>query len=149
MEAEAFPAPRRPLPELEFRLVADRETRAGFSRLVTACFHIPPSIAALIYEHDEPWHTPLEIWLGYHNGQAVTSVAVIGAAGALGIYSVATMPGWRGRGYAEAVMRYAVDRQRAKGVEGPLVLQSSPAGLELYRKLGFRRVTRYFVFASA
>jgi ribosomal protein S18 acetylase RimI-like enzyme len=149
MEAEEFPAPRRAMPELEYRLVTDRETRVGFSRLVTACFHIPVSIAALIYEHDQPWHAPLDIWLGYRDGQAVTSAAVIGAAGGLGIYSVATLPAWRGRGYAEAVMRHAVADQRAKGVSGPLVLQSSPGGLELYRKLGFRRVTRYFVFASA
>jgi ribosomal protein S18 acetylase RimI-like enzyme len=149
MEAEEFPAPRRAMPELEYRLVVDRETRVAFSRLVTASFHIPASIAGLIYEHDQPWHAPLDIWLGYRDGQAVTSAAVIAAAGGLGIYSVATLPAWRGRGYAEAVMRHAVADQRAKGVSGPLVLQSSPGGLELYRKLGFRRVTRYFVFASA
>lgn len=149
METEEFPAARRAMPELEFRPVCDRESRAGFSRLVTACFHIPTSIAGIIYEHDAPWHAPLDIWLGYHDGQPVTSAAVIAAAGGLGIYSVATLPAWRGRGYAEAVMRHAVADQRAKGVSGPLVLQSSPAGLELYRKLGFRRVTRYFVFASA
>lgn len=149
METDQFPAPRRALPDLEYRLVADRETRSSFSHLVTACFHIPPSVTLAVYEHDEPWLAPLDIWLGYHDGQAVTSAAVIAAAGGLGIYSVATLPAWRGRGYAEAVMRHAVADQRRKGVEGPLVLQSSPAGLELYRKLGFRRVTRYFVFASA
>jgi ribosomal protein S18 acetylase RimI-like enzyme len=149
MEAEEFPAPRRALPALDFRPVTDHETRAAFSQLVTACFHIPASIGAVVYEHDDPWYAPLEIWLGYRDGQAVTSAAVMAAAGGVGIYSVATLPAWRGRGYAEAVMRHAVAEQRARGVEGPLVLQSSPAGLELYRKLGFRRVTRYFVFASA
>lgn len=149
METEEFPAPRRALPALEYRLVSDRETRADFSRLVTCCFHIPAEVAAAIYEHGEPWCAPLDIWLGYRDGEAVTSAAVISAAGGLGIYSVATLPAQRGHGYAEAVMRHAVAAKRAAGAAGPLVLQSSPAGLELYRKLGFRRVTRYFVFATA
>jgi ribosomal protein S18 acetylase RimI-like enzyme len=149
MEADDFPPRRRALPELVYRLASDRATRRDFAHIVTACFHIPATISAIIYEHDEPWQTPLDIWLGYRDGQAVTSAAVIPAAGGLGIYSVATLPAWRGRGYAEAVMRHAVEDQRAKGVAGPLVLQSSPAGLDLYRKLGFRRVTRYFVFSTA
>lgn len=149
MEADEFPERRRALPELEYRLVGDRQTRTDFAHIVTSCFHIPTTIASMVYEHDEPWHAPLDIWLGYRDGQAVTSAAVIAAADSLGIYSVATLPAWRGRGYAEAVMRHAVEDQRARGVQGPLVLQSSPAGMDLYRKLGFRRVTRYFVFATA
>lgn len=149
METEEFPVPRRALPELEYRLVTAGEMRASFSHLVTACFHIPASVAAVVYEHGDPWTAPVDIWLGYRDGQAVTSAAVIHEAGAVGIYSVATLPAWRGRGYAEAVMRHAVADQRRKGAAGPLVLQSSPSGLELYRRLGFRRVTRYFVFATA
>jgi len=30
----------------------------------------------------------------------------------------------------------------------PLVLQSSPSGLELYRRLGFVRTTRFVIFST-
>jgi len=149
MEADDLPAPRRSLPKLDYRLVGDAATRRDFSCIVAQCFHIPASIAHIIYEGSEPWNAPLEIWLGYHEGQPVTSAAVIDAAGSLGIYSVATMPQWRGKGMAEAIMRHAITDIRSRGAHGPLVLQSSPAGLDLYRRLGFRRVTRYFVFATS
>lgn len=148
METEEMPKTRRELPVLEYRRVEDRTTRSDFSRIVSQCFHIPAAISQRIYETDEPWNAPLEIWLGYYDGYAVTSSAVIDAAGALGIYSVATLPAWRGRGMGEAVMRHAVSNLRERGVRGPLVLQSSPAGIDLYRRLGFRRTTRYFVFAT-
>ncbi len=149
MEAEDFPPLKRRLPELEYRRVCDAVTRGHFSSLVSQCFHIPPTVADLVYESDEYFYAPLEIWLGYHEGRAITSAAVIAAADSIGIYSVATLSPWRGQGLAEAVMRHAVDDLRNRGAGGPLVLQSSPAGYDLYRRLGFRRVTRYFVFATS
>jgi len=59
---------------------------------------------------------------------------------------VSTRPGHRRRGIAEALMRAAL----ADFTQGtsPLVLQSSRAGLKLYQGLGFRRVTRYFIYSS-
>ncbi len=86
--------------------------------------------------------------MGYVGPRAVTCAAFIEAAGAIGIYSVGTLPGWRGKGCAEAIMRIGVERLRRRGARGPIVLQSSPAGFELYRRLGFRRCTRYYVFSS-
>jgi ribosomal protein S18 acetylase RimI-like enzyme len=147
MEVDALPAPRRHLPHLEFRRVEDAETRAAFSSIVTQCFHIPPDIARLVYEYEPAWRSPLRVWLAYDGGLAVSSTAAIVAGGGLGLYSIATLPGLRGHGFAEAAMRYALDELRATGATGPVVLQSSPAGLELYRRLGFRKVTRYFVYA--
>jgi GNAT superfamily N-acetyltransferase len=148
METAQFPAPRRPLPALEIRRVHDQRTRSAFARLVAGCFNIPIGITTQVYESEQVWLSPLRMYIGYHEGNAVASAGVIAEAGAIGIYSVATLPTWRRIGMAEAVMRFAVDELRAEGAEGPLVLQSSPAGLELYRKLGFSRTTRYFVFAT-
>jgi ribosomal protein S18 acetylase RimI-like enzyme len=78
------------------------------------------------------------------DGAAVATTVIVEAAGAAGIYSVSTNPGWRRRGYAEALMRAALG-ERARG---RVLLQSSRAGLRLYQKMGFRRVTRFFVYGS-
>jgi ribosomal protein S18 acetylase RimI-like enzyme len=149
MEMDNFPEfPKRPLPKLEYRRVGDDETRAAFRLIVEVCFQIPHDVARVIYDDPARWDFPLEVWLGYADGEPIVSTAVNQAAGAIGIYSVATMPAYRGRGYAEALMRHAVQDLRDRGATGPLVLQSSPAGLELYRKLGFTRTTRFFVYAT-
>ncbi|MBI5085939.1 MAG: GNAT family N-acetyltransferase [Acidobacteria bacterium] len=148
MELDELAPPRRPLPDLSYRRVSDSDTRADFAHLVANCFHIPTDISHRIYGEEGAWSGPLEVWLGYSGGCAVASTAVIAAAGAVGIYSVATQPGFRGKGLAEAVMRHAIAQMRQRGEHGPLVLQSSPSGLELYRRLGFRRNTRYWVFST-
>lgn len=148
METPDLVPARRTLPELEYRRVQDAATRTAFSHIVSQCFHIPNAISQVIYEAEEPWSHRLEVWLGYRDGYAVTSTALIEEAGAIGIYSVATLPAFRGQGLAEATMRNAISDMRRRGAEGPLILQSSPSGLDLYRKLGFKRTTRYFVFAT-
>jgi ribosomal protein S18 acetylase RimI-like enzyme len=69
-----------------------------------------------------------------------------------GVYNVATLPGHQRRGYGEAVMRYALaDARRASGMahgEQRVILQSTPAGLKLYERMGFRTVARVSVYSS-
>ena len=68
--------------------------------------------------------------------------------GAIGVYNVATMPDQQRRGYGEAVMRYAVsEAQKEHGIERT-ILQSTPAGLRLYERMGYRKITRVSVYAS-
>jgi len=139
--------PKRPLPPLDCHRVADDETRSAFRRIVEVCFQIPHDVARIVYDDPIRWNFPLEVWLGYASGEPVASAAVINAADSIGMYSVATLPQYRGKGYAEALMRHAVKDMRCRGVDGPIVLQSSPAGSELYRRLGFQRTTRFYVYA--
>ncbi len=148
MEIDELPPQKRPLPAIEVRRAAEAQVRQDFADIVGQCFYIPAQLAHEVYDDPGPWGAPLEIFVGYSGGRAVTCAAFIEAAGAIGIYSVGTLPGWRGQGFAEAIMRHGVAEFRRRGAAGPLVLQSSPAGMELYRRLGFRRTTRYFVFSS-
>jgi ribosomal protein S18 acetylase RimI-like enzyme len=57
------------------------------------------------------------------------------AAGVVGIYSVATPPEHRRKGYGEAITRAAMQVARL-----PAVLQPSAMGEGLYRRLGFEPV---------
>jgi ribosomal protein S18 acetylase RimI-like enzyme len=150
MEMDDFPeTPERILPSIECLKVTDDTTRASFRRIVEVCFQIPHDVARIVYDDPNRWDFPLEVWLGYVEGEPVVSTAVIEAAGAIGIYSVATLPQYRGKGYAEAMMRHAVADLRNRGAAGPIVLQSSPMGIELYRRLGFQRTTRFFIYATS
>jgi GNAT superfamily N-acetyltransferase len=149
MEAQDLAAPSHPLPDLDFEPVANARERQAFTGLIAAAFHIPYPTARVLYEPEERWRCALEAWVGYFDGQPVTCGAAVEHAGALGIYSVATLANHRRRGCAEAVVRHAVAQRRQRGFLGPLVLQSTPDGRRLYRALGFRRTTRFAVYATA
>lgn len=148
MELPDFPAAHHDLPALEYRAVGRGETCRDFTCLANACFQIPEAIGSAVYGTADAWNTPLRMWLGYENGLAVTSAATVATGEALGVYSVGTLPRRRRRGFAEAAMRHAVTQARRAGCSAPLILQSSPSGLSLYRGLGFKRTTGYRVFAT-
>jgi len=146
MEIDALAEPARGLPRLEMRRVADAETRRHFCDLIAVSFQIPESIAERVYLPEPPWRESLAGYVGYAEGEPVSSTALMRTADAVGVYSVSTRPGRRRRGVAESLMRLCL-ADFAPGVS-PIVLQSSRAGLKLYQMLGFRRVTRYFIYSS-
>lgn len=147
LEVDDLPAPRRRLPAPEVRTGADAQARSDFADIVAQCFSIAPPVAHQIYDDPSRWGSQIDIFIGYSQDRAVTCAAFIEAAGAIGVYSVGTLPNWRGQGYAEAIMRHGIGELRRRGAAGPIVLQSSPAGMDLYHRLGFRRATRYYVFS--
>jgi ribosomal protein S18 acetylase RimI-like enzyme len=59
-----------------------------------------------------------------------------------GVYNIATHPAARGRGVGTAVTAAAVEAGRSWGCDR-VVLQASPMGESLYRKMGFRTVVTY------
>jgi ribosomal protein S18 acetylase RimI-like enzyme len=148
MDTRQLVEPRRRLPNLAFRQVEDEQTRRHFSRLVCASFHIPPAMADAVYSLDRFWAGPLKAWVGYEAGRPVTTTAAVDSSGVLGVYSVATMPDCRRKGYGEAAVRHAVARLLEQGAGGPVVLQSSPGAYSLYRSMGFRSRTRFYIFAT-
>ena len=86
--------------------------------------------------------------MGYAGGLPVTSAAVLAAGAAVGLYAVGTVPAEVRKGYAEAVVRHALERTiESSGIELS-VLESSDAGFPLYRAMGYRTVTRYAVFGT-
>jgi ribosomal protein S18 acetylase RimI-like enzyme len=80
--------------------------------------------------------------------EPVSTTAIVKGGSVLGVYNVATMPGYQHRGYGEAVMRHAlIDTGRQHGIER-VILQSTPAGYRLYERMGFRTVTKVAVYST-
>ena len=85
--------------------------------------------------------------LGELDGVAVaTSMAVV-TGNVVGVYNVQTRTEARGRGIGRAMTLAAIDAGRAAGCT-MASLQSTPAGLSVYRRLGFERVNDYVVLDS-
>jgi ribosomal protein S18 acetylase RimI-like enzyme len=147
MTADRILPPVRPLPSIDVRRVSDRATRDAFCEIGSVCFHVPIHWFREVFENDLVWNR-FASYVGYVEGEAVSSTALVAGAGVVGVYNVATLPALQRRGYGEAVMRFALaDAQRQIG-NCRVILQSTPAGLRLYERMGFRTVTQVAVYAS-
>jgi ribosomal protein S18 acetylase RimI-like enzyme len=143
MIAETLAPPARALPEIVCRPVSDSATRSAFAGLTSTCFDIPYSIARAVYEPESAWSGAYRGFVGFVRERPVAMVALVRAEGALGIYSLGTLPEYRRRGYAEALLRSALEEKQPGEL---LVLESTESGYPLYRRLGFREAAQFSVY---
>jgi ribosomal protein S18 acetylase RimI-like enzyme len=148
MIVQRLETPRRAFPTAEIRMVENGDLSLDHFRDIGAeCFRVPREWFEEVFDSRTIERDPFRAWVGYSDGKPVVTAATVKASGAIGIYNVATVPDFRGRGYAEWLMREAIAREAADA-ELPLVLQSTAIGIELYARLGFRSVTRFRVWVS-
>ena len=147
MVAEQVKPPMRPLPIIDVRRVCDGSTKEAFCAIGSVCFHVPLAWFREVFESESVW-TRFAAYVGYVNGEPVSTAAVVMGAEVAGVYNVATMPGHQRQGYGEAVMRHAISDARLEHGVGRTILQATPAGLRLYQRMGFRTVTRVAVYSS-
>lgn len=148
MYAERLLPAKHPLPEIEVRPVADDPTRADFAEIMSIAFEIPQSVSTAVYGSGRAWLGEFHGYVGYAQGKPVTTAAAVMASGVVGLYSVATLPKYRRRGFAEAIMRQVIEQAtRNTGIEHT-VLQSTSQGLTLYETMGYRTVTKFDVYIS-
>ena len=147
MVAEQIRPAVRALPIIDVRRVSEDSTKEAFCAIGSVCFHVPLAWFREVFESQSVW-AQFAAYVGYVNGEPVSTAAVVMGGGVAGVYNVATLPGHQRQGYGEAVMRHAIaDARREHGVERT-ILQSTPAGLRLYQRMGFRTVTRVAVYSS-
>lgn len=137
----------RVLPDLEVRRVLSDMDRQSFCHIMTIAFDSPPHQISTVYGSPALWRDGFQGYLGSVQGQDVSAGAIVADGSSIGIYAVATLPGSMRRGYGEALMRRAVSLVTTGSSAVPLVLQSTPEALRLYRRLGFQRVTSFTVYA--
>ncbi len=86
-------------------------------------------------------------WLALLDGHPVGKAFTHRNNGVIGLYGVATKPEARGKGVAAALCLRAL-RESVMSDDDLLVLHSSPMAESLYRKMGFRPVAPFRIFAE-
>ena len=136
MASDQLLPPRRPLPELEFRRVSDEPAARDLAMINGQAYKMSLDLFECMCNL-HLWQQDTFGYVGYAAGKAVTCAAVLPVAGTVYVAFVATLPEAHGKGYAEAVMRHAIEQGRRAIRLTRLTLHASDMGRPLYRAMGF------------
>jgi ribosomal protein S18 acetylase RimI-like enzyme len=139
--------PQRELPDMDMRRVSNGPVKDAFCAIGSLCFNVPLAWFCEVFDDDGIWDD-FAAYVGYVNGEPVSTAATVIGGGAVGVYNVATIPDRRRGGYGEAVMRHALAAARLEHGLSRSILQSTPQGFDLYQRMGYRTVTSVAVFCS-
>jgi ribosomal protein S18 acetylase RimI-like enzyme len=120
-------------------VVAGREDQTDYAAALAAGFEAPPEIMAP-YSSPEAFAMPGAVpYLAREDGQVAAVGFGVFGEGIAGVFNIATVPGYRARGYGRAVTSRIVADGVARGAD-LVYLMSSEEGYPLYQSMGFRTV---------
>ena len=153
LPAEAGPMPGmalHPIPPSTIAIPAGHEIRrvddqAGMDdhlRAGALGFGLPEDMLRAIVAPDA-WQRPGNaVYVGYTDGEAVTIGLGVRTGRTIGVYNIATIESARRRGLGAAITERVAADGAADGCD-VAILQSSPMGLTIYERLGYRTVVEY------
>jgi ribosomal protein S18 acetylase RimI-like enzyme len=147
MLSQAILPPVRKLPKMDLRRVWEGPVKDAFCAIGSTCFNVPLAWFSEVFDSPGVWKD-FAAYVAYADGAPVSTAATVMGGGVVGVYNVATMPAYRRGGYGEAVMRHALEQARREHGLSRTILQSTPQGFELYRRMGYQTVTSVSVFSS-
>ena len=139
-------APATRFPDgLLLEVPADDDSCAAVFDVNAAAYGVSLDACKPTYGKPSFWdgHVPA---LGRVGGKPVASAGVFMVDGIRYVALVATMPDQQRRGYAEAVMRHALDVAAASYGEKPTFLHATDAGRPVYARMGYEPVATHTAF---
>jgi GNAT superfamily N-acetyltransferase len=132
-------------PSLSIGAADEVEALGVALRVAAAGFGAPEAVFAPLYQPSIAAHPGATIYVGEVDRTPVTTGVGYVVGDAVGVYSVATPPEHRRRGYAGQIVRRIVSDGFRQGATRAYLL-ASPDGLGVYERVGFRAVGSYRLF---
>ncbi|UQZ89487.1 hypothetical protein C4J81_09850 [Deltaproteobacteria bacterium Smac51] len=87
----------------------------------------------------------LKVWIGYVDGQPVSTIAAISQDNTAGMYGLTTVPECRHKNYAQATFFKALEYIVGTGCE-LITLQAASGGVTIYNEAGFIPVNQFVLW---
>jgi len=130
---------------LDIRVIRDAAGLRDHALVAAAGFGMPEDLC-LRFIGDELWARPgATVYTGYADGRPVTSGFGVRTGRTIGVFTIATAPEARGRGFGAAMTARVVADGAAAGCD-VATLQASAMGRPIYERMGFRLVQEYEVY---
>jgi GNAT superfamily N-acetyltransferase len=130
---------------LEIRPIDDAAGLRDHAEVAAAGFEMPAALA-IAFIGEELWaRAGATVYVGYAEGHPVTSGFGVRSGRTIGVFTIATTPEARGRGFGAAMTARVVADGAAAGCD-VAALQASSMGRPIYERMGFRLVQEYDVF---
>jgi ribosomal protein S18 acetylase RimI-like enzyme len=141
------PIPTKDLPAgMELKPIVDPSGAADFALVTSESYQslgMPKETGEFIFETSERILRPYNyLVVAYLEGKPVSSAMIIFSHSIAGIYWVGTIESARKKGLGEACTIMVTNEAFRRGAAG-VILQASPFGEPIYRRLGFQEFTRY------
>jgi len=136
-----------PLAGLEIQRALDRNGVHDHVLAGAEGFEIPPSWMEAIVTYGLIDLPEVALYVGYWDGQPVTTGLGIRTGRTIGVYNIATVQAARRRGFGSAMTMRIVADGAVAGCD-VAILQASPMGYAVYERLGFRTVVEYDGFVD-
>ena len=133
--------------ELDIRRVTDAAGIDAHREAATAGFGADPAVAQETVCANLLNRPDCVVYVGYADGDPVVSGLGWRTGRTIGVYSIATIPSARRRGYGAAMTARVVADGALAGCD-VAALQASEMGRPIYERLGFRTVITYVAYAN-
>ncbi len=137
--------------QLTITRVSDEEQLNIWLRVMTVGLEIPEEglnlLLDVVAKRGMPEDPTIHYYLGMLDDRPVATSLLYFGGGVAGIYNVATLPEVRRQGIGGALTVAPLSHARTLGYRIG-VLQASPMGLNLYRRLGFREYCTFQAYFS-
>jgi ribosomal protein S18 acetylase RimI-like enzyme len=142
MVANGLFAPKYPVANVDMREVRGEKMAEEIARLNVVCHGMPeeeigPMTSAAL------WEPPNHGFLIYADGEAVSAGSASYVNGASYIGWMATLEKFRGRGYAETILRHMDAVMRREYGVRESVLHATELGRPVYERVGYRTVDEF------
>jgi ribosomal protein S18 acetylase RimI-like enzyme len=108
-----------------------------FAECTCTTFGIPDELKVPVTEIIAMQDQNIENYIGYIGNTAVGTATRFYSNGIAGIYNVATLPKFQGKGIGLEIMTSLLLDAKQDGYQ-TVILHATPAGIRLYEKLGFQ-----------
>jgi GNAT superfamily N-acetyltransferase len=130
---------------LDIRVIADASGLRDHAIAAGVGFGLPEAMA-VAFMGEELWARPgATVYVGYADGEPVATGFGVRSGRTIGVFTIATVPAARGRGFGAAMTGRVVADGAAAGCD-VATLQASAMGRPIYERMGFRLVQEYDIY---